>query len=288
MKKTLVVLLSLLTVIGVLPTGDADAQTAAPRITFAAADTATRTLLVRGSDFGTAPKVFLGTTLGRLSLLSVISKSGNRVLAGLPTTAAGSYLLVVANGSLRGSATIVVGAVGPEGPEGPQGVQGPTGESGPQGIQGSTGDAGPQGASGPTGPQGIQGPAGPVGPTGPYGTTGIPNCPAGYMLVSNGSTTGNRFYCYPAFGVSRCRIVHAEKTTNLEVGGVSAVCAAGEYVVGGGFMVDPGEVNVSSVYPKTNCDNVGVDCWNVVVRKIGNIPQYSVAADAICCAKGNQ
>jgi hypothetical protein len=89
------------------------------------------------------------------------------------------------------------GSIGPAGPAGPMGPTGTQGLIGPQGIQGAVGPVGPQGlkgdtgatgSAGPQGPQGSIGLIGPVGPQGPPGTAILPNCPAGHVLMSMGSS----------------------------------------------------------------------------------------------------
>ena len=156
----------------------------APSIQAATTDPARTTIFITGANFSSTVNVYLASSL----LTNVlIGGQGTQLIASLPPGVAGSYRLVVMQGS--GSATFDVtigaaGATGPEGPAGPPGPQGPPGFDGapgpvgPQGPQGPPGNDGPQGPQGPVGMQGPQGPQGPFGPAGPAGAQG-PAGPAG-------------------------------------------------------------------------------------------------------------
>jgi hypothetical protein len=96
-------------------------------------------------------------------------------------------------------------------------------------IQGPPGPEGPQGPEGPEGPDGPQGPAGPAGPQGPAGPEG-PAGPAGTLSVTT-------------------RSVIETVVPNLHFM-VSAACAAGETLLGGGFLWHPvGEPTTPSSSP---------------------------------------
>ena len=152
-------------------------------------DTPTPTVTIDGTNFGDAPRVYLGTLGGTLDELEVIAASRSQITAALNTTLAGSYVLAVSRGSASThnfSITLAIGqvgrtgAIGPIGPAGRQGdigPPGPQGEIGPQGPQGEIGPQGPQGEIGPQGPQGEIGPQGPQGEIGPQGSTGAPGAP---------------------------------------------------------------------------------------------------------------
>ena len=141
-------------------------------ITTVQLDLGNQTLLAIGSNFGPSPDIFMGSDTGTLDQLNVTNSGANFVVADLLTTAAGTYVVLVANGATVGFADVTIGPIGPTGPEGPpgpQGVQGPEGPVGPPRIQGPPGPQGiqgPEGPEGPQGPQGIQGPQGPEGPPG--------------------------------------------------------------------------------------------------------------------------
>lgn len=91
------------------------------------------------------------------------------------------------------------------------------GPQGPQGLAGAEGPAGAKGETGATGPVGQLGPAGPPGPQGPQGSAGPPGAPG------------------PA-GLQGWEIV--TRTVSVQEGQtatVTARCAAGKIVIGGGF-----------------------------------------------------
>lgn len=105
------------------------------------------------------------------------------------------------------------------GPQGPIGPIGATGAEGPQGTLGPQGVAGTNGAQGPQGPQGPQGAVGPQGPAGGGGTLG--------QLV---------VIARPGAEVPLTTIADA-----------IAICNIGEVLVGGGYAVSGGQVDVTSM-----------------------------------------
>jgi hypothetical protein len=169
-------------------------------------------ITIHGHNFrnGHSPIVKLGE-----KTLSVLSNTGEQILASLPTDIPkGDYLLTIMTGAgynKYNAYALTIGAVPTQGPQGPQGLQGPqgpagpagpmgpagpTGPQGPQGLQGPKGDTGPagpqglQGLRGDTGPAGIRGPAGPAGPQGPQGPAGAVNgisSVAYARIISDGS-----------------------------------------------------------------------------------------------------
>lgn len=121
----------------------------------ASGDTA---LVIHGTNFPTAPTVFLAT-----QQLQILSAQPTVIWAAVPDgTPPGSYLL-----TLRGSPVEVAIFIVTIGANGPAGPVGPTGPTGPRGENGDRGDPGLTGATGPTGPPG------PIGPTGPQGPPGM-------------------------------------------------------------------------------------------------------------------
>ena len=91
-----------------------------------------------------------------------------------PALGAGTFLLVVGNGSGTDTFAVTSPIVGPEGPAGPRGLKGATGAAGPQGSIGPTGTQGPLGPTGSQGPAGPQGVIGLQGPAGPAGSLTLP------------------------------------------------------------------------------------------------------------------
>src|SRR5690349_18559458 len=102
------------------------------------------------------------------------------------------------------------GARGPQGPPGPAGATGATGASGATGATGPSG--GPTGATGSAGATGATGAVGPTGATGPSGAIG-----------PTGSAGVNTFH--------KVSVLDSTVVT----GSVTANCANGEVVSGGGF-----------------------------------------------------
>jgi hypothetical protein len=136
-------------------------------------DTLTPTVTIDGANFGSNPRVYLGTVGGLLKELAVMFSSSTRILAALNTVAPASYVLAVSRGNGTNQnffISLAIGSVGPEGAIGPEGPQGPTG---PQGIQGVQGETGATGGTGATGATGATGPIGPQGDLGPQGIQGV-------------------------------------------------------------------------------------------------------------------
>jgi hypothetical protein len=122
---------------------------------------------------------------------------------------------------------------------GTRGVVGPRGSTGPAGVTGATGASGPTGALGPTG---VDGAAGPTGPTGDAGVNA-------FHKVTSTSSTG--------------------PTATL-----TATCAPGEVVTGGGFT------GTSDVVLLTSAPTAAGDGWTVsFIFNTG-----TVTATAICVA----
>jgi hypothetical protein len=178
------------------------ANTAAPVITNAEADTAAGKLFLRGTDFTLSTNTNKPTVRMEGTALVVEYWTAKDVVARLPVgVRPGSYRLVLvrAAGTASPAFEVAVGAVGPQGPKGdagatgavgptgPQGPAGPTGATGPQGPKGATGATGPQGAVGPPGAQGPAGAPGPAGATGPQGPAG-PQGPVGPQGPSGAGT----------------------------------------------------------------------------------------------------
>ena len=125
-----------------------------PTITHVSADLVSGLLAIHGARFGASPTVFFGTDVGSLVELPIVpTVMPNEILAVLPTTAPGTYLVVVQVRHNRwwtqaASANVTLGAAGPQGDVGPPGGPGP---SGPPGLPGSPGPPGPPGPEGPPG-----------------------------------------------------------------------------------------------------------------------------------------
>ena len=103
----------------------AGAQTAPerqPLIAEALVDAGNAVLVVNGYDFPVGrPEVSLG-----MNALPVLDAGANRMVAGLPGLAPGTYLLAAAwPDGARAVFYLTVGAVGPAGPQGPQGKPAP-------------------------------------------------------------------------------------------------------------------------------------------------------------------
>jgi hypothetical protein len=141
-------------------------------------------LLVLGRNFGARPALWLGGPEGQLERLNLLSATETSVLARLPVTGPGTYLLVVSAGRGQGrrhvSVDVAIGAAGAQGPPGPQGDPGEKGEKGDKvevTVQSLQGEPGPPGPPGAVGPPGLTGPAGPPGSPGSPGERGAPGEP---------------------------------------------------------------------------------------------------------------
>jgi hypothetical protein len=144
--------------------------------------TSSPTITIDGRFFGRTPRVYLGAVGGVLEQLSVISSTGTQIVAALPTSAPGSYVLAVSRGPRdlqNASMSVTIGAEGPSGPPGPPGMIGPPGPQGPPGPEG------PQGEPGPPGPQGM------TGLTGPPGSANINGTPNRIIKFTSPTTGGN-------------------------------------------------------------------------------------------------
>lgn len=122
---------------------------------------------------------------------------------------------------------------------------------GPDGAAGPTGAPGPDGATGALGPDGGTGPQGPAGPTGASG-----NASVNVTIVSQASATDSN-----------------NKT-------VTATCAGGRKVVGGGYVLAGAGVNnvvAQSNYPSSST------VWTVAAVEVSNTNStWSVTAYALC------
>ena len=75
-------------------------------ITTVQLDVGNQTLLAIGSNFGPSPDIFMGSDTGTLDQLNVTNSGANFVVADLLTTAAGTYVVLVANGATVGFADV--------------------------------------------------------------------------------------------------------------------------------------------------------------------------------------
>lgn len=155
--------------------------------------------------------VFGSTPLGHAAMDAVLPKNsvGTTQLKPAAVTS-----LKVKNGSLLAddfkAGQLQAGPQGPKGDAGPQGPQGMKGDTGAQGLKGATGAQGP---AGPKGATGAQGPAGPKGATGAQGPAGPQGAPGATNVAV------------------RTKEVPLAANDNAQT---TALCAAGEKVVGGG------------------------------------------------------
>ncbi|MGO9875333.1 MAG: hypothetical protein ACLPVY_16195 [Acidimicrobiia bacterium] len=160
--------------------------------------------------------------------------------------------------------SLKVDGAGEQGATGAQGVQGPTGGTGGTGAHGAVGGSGIQGIQGI---QGVQGPGGGTGTAGTNGGTGT----AG----TNGGTGGTG--TIGGTGPAGTNSVNAfQKITNTDTaatGPVTATCAAGGVVTGGGFIVP------SPTYVLSSTPNGAGTAW--VVNYSGG-PGTAITAYAIC------
>lgn len=164
------------------------------------------------------------------------------------------------------------GGQGTAGPAGPQGEAGPPGPPGPKGEKGDPGVAGGAAAVGPEGPQGERGPAGPAGPKGDTGNTG----PKG-----DKGDTGER----GPSGVTRVSVRQTQSSplsissNSSTVNYVSASCASGETLTGGGCNFDRGApfgtLRLISSFPN------GGNTWSCYYENAGD-GDPSVIAYAMC------
>ena len=148
-----------------------------------------------------------------------------------------------------------VGAKGATGARGPVGGRGPIGSDGRTGTPGADGAGGTQGLQGPVGPTGSTGGGGATGPTGSPGSGGATG-PTG----STGSSGVNAFHRVPSAPPSIAATVTAQ-------------CATGEVVSGGGYF----GTSISITGSGPNVNGTG---WSVRVDSDGT----PVTAIAICVA----
>jgi hypothetical protein len=123
------------------------------------------------------------------------------------------------------------------------------------------GPAGPAGPQGPAGVAGPQGPAGATGPQGPIGLTGAQGAPgvSGYVLATGTSGSNNT----------------SEKT-------VTATCAAGRSVLGGGYATVGLRAGSSGVVVYADGPS-SATAWTVRVREIqAGTPTWTLNVTAIC------
>jgi hypothetical protein len=250
-------------------------------------------LQIDGSGFGTVrPTVVLGGTP-----LYLLSFTDTVVVASVPVAVpAGSYTLVITQGSgkdISASFDVTIGAAGPAGATGPAGPAGPTGPAGPVGTAGVTGPAGLQGLAGPTGPAGVQGltgTPGPSGPAGPQGFTG-PQGPAGlagamglpgashvYTGVLDASTQCNSVGCFCPRAVPTCLsptlpvpagVYLVQGSVNLYNPGIgeyqcSVVDQAGDMVGAITAGSGPGYINLSVLGSSSTATGFAVLCNSVL------------------------
>ncbi len=193
-----------------LATAGVGAQPPAPRprpvVSSAQVDLLTNTLTLRGQNLlprTAMPAVTMGGTA-----LTVFSATAEQIVAALPVTAPGTYLVTLSRDASRvvdWTTDVTIGEAGPRGlrgepgPKGAPGDMGAPGDAGAQGAKGATGDpgapgnVGPAGATGSQGAVGARGANGLLGPTGPEGDDGA----AGFdglgilQLVSGPDTTSD-------------------------------------------------------------------------------------------------
>ncbi len=180
------------------------AQVALPIINSAIVNYAAGTLTVQGVNFGTSPKVTLGTTM-----LTVQSASPTQIVAAFPAAsplasfAPGDYFLkVVFANELFTLFDVTIGATGP---------------MGPQGVPGANGSTGAPGAPGPAGPQGPPGAQGPAGKDGANGINGTSVTFVGYFAGNqNGCPNGGATYASGAVNTYVCNGVNGSAATRAD------------------------------------------------------------------------
>ncbi len=124
-----------------------------PVITSVSANLEDGILFLEGSNFGSHPKVFMGTFGGSFDELMILSSNDEtHIEAQLTTTEPGTYRIVVQRGILFGFLDVTLGASGPPGPTGEPGPKGDRGDPGPPGQNGNDGA---DGEPGPRGPKGL-------------------------------------------------------------------------------------------------------------------------------------
>ena len=127
-------------------------------------------------------------------------------------------------------------------------------------LKGQTGAAGAAGVSGPAGPAGTSGPAGPTGTPGPAGPAGTPG-PAG--PVGTPGLTGPEGP--PGSIVTNVHRLSTSSTLGPDVTTTTALCAAGEKVMGGGYRIDENQqtapFRIFDSYPSSS------NAWSVRATK---------------------
>jgi hypothetical protein len=164
------------------------------------------------------------------------------------------------------------GFQGPQGPVGPAGPVGPKGDMGP-GPAGRTGRKGDTGLAGPVGPAGATGPMGPAGPKGDKGDPGL-----------QGPRGDKGDQGLP--GLSGVEEVITAPVT-VPPGGPTfayAVCPSGKRVLGGGFFVKDGLLQVTQSMPASVPN--GVSEWMVAAINPDPIYSHRVYAYAVCAFAG--
>ena len=216
-----------------------------PLIVSATVDYTHKTLVISGSNFGSAPMVTLDSIT-----FPTQSSAGTQIVASFPNDKAPSsfvpgtyFLTLLFRNQLPAIFAVDIGANGATGPAGPPGTPGTPGAQGPAG---SPGPAGPQGAPGMTGAPGPQGPAGPQGLTGPQGP-GVD--PALLQQIANLQAQLDALR--QAVAVSANGNVQVTAATNLQVvagaGKSETVGAASDETVGGARTSDVGASDTLTV-----------------------------------------
>ncbi len=152
-----------------------------------------------------------------------------------------------------------------QGIPGTQGTQGADGAIGPKGDTGAVGPQGGAGAQGQVGPMGLQGPAGAQGAQGVQGIQGLTGAPG----IPGTGTGGNMVvFLRPSAWVSVPAIADA-----------LAYCQEGETMVGGGYDVSGGGVDIT----RASIVMIGQRVW--MVTAINNSGQLRDVQAIAHCAK---
>lgn len=243
----------------------------------AVADRTSRTLTIRGMNFGSSvPLIWCED-----QSMTVLTGSETELVVMLPSTVPdGTYRLTVARG--KGAVdrdtfhvAIQSPTQGPQGPPGINGAPGPAGADGAIGAQGPAGPAGATGAQGPVGPAGVQGavgatgaqgPMGPMGPTGPAGPAGPAGTGGGGLSDLEVPSTLN-----PSPPVTVASFGTLTGT---------ATCPAGKRAIAGGFDSGGGAVQMvpTASFPNTESS------WRVVLRNTtgGSLANAQVRVYVVC------
>ena len=175
---------------------------------------------------------------------------------------------------------------GEKGDPGPAGPEGPAGEVGPAGPQGEPGPAGPQGADGAPGPMGDTGTEGPAGPAGPIGPVGPPGDPGASGQPGEQGPPGERGEPGPKGDPGVLNFYVESASFVIASGGVGTAdvrCKDSDQVTGGGYVTDPGMVNISPYWngPFSSGSSAG---WRVGILN-WQPSEVKVTAYALCADK---